>query len=203
MEDNSLKIRFAGVAAPNPEDHQITRSMAARALDLTLWRTAQILQDNGTPVIGALVQQENNNERATEDEIEKMSLKIFPTGQVFNIFVPEKCAAVGCRLDANPFQSVIDTVQNLLQRAPAQTVMVLNRFGKEEAKGRGFGTVLEQAAQRDIPVIIGISNNSARKGGLSLRQAWNTYIEGTSGVLLENNDAAIMKWCRDNHVMKP
>lgn len=202
MEDNLLRIRFAGIVGQAPEEHKISRSMAARALDRTLWHTAQLLQDHDVHVIGALVEQDDTAEApepSQEREIEKMNLRIFPTGQILNIFVPEKCAQVGCRLDANPFQKVIDTVHDLLMKAPARTVLVLNRFGKEESKGHGYSKIFEQAAQNDIPVIIGISNNA---GESSLRKAWDTYIEGTTGVSLPGDAATIAKWCRDQHLLK-
>ena len=205
MEDNLLRIRFAGIVGQAPEEHKISRSMAARILDQTLWHTAHLLQDHDVHVIGALVEPESlaeTPEPSQEREIEKMNLKIFPTGQIFNIFVPEKCAKVGCRLDANPFQKVIDTVHNLLKEAPAHTILIFNRFGKEESKGHGYSKIFEQAAQNDIPVIVGVSNNANLEGESPLRKAWDTYIEGTTGVSLPGDEVAITKWCRDHHILK-
>ncbi len=202
MEDSPLKIRFAGVVGQSAAEHNISRSMAAHTLDQALWRTARLLQDNNIHVIGALV--ETPEETNPAQEMEKMNLRIFPTGQLFNIFVPQKCAQVGCRLDDNPFQKAVNAVYDLVLQAPANdnTVLVLNRFGKEESKGHGYSKIFELAAQKDIPVIIGISNNATRNGQTSLRKAWETFIEGTTGVALDSDENAITRWCRDQHILK-
>ncbi len=203
MESDLLRIRFAGIVGQTPVAHKISRGMTARALDQTLWRTAHLLQGHGVHVVGALVEEdkEDTPEPPQEHAIEKMNLRIFPTGKIFNIFVPEKCEKAGCRLDANPFQKVIDTVHDLLIKAPEHTVLVLNRFGKEEAKGHGYSKIFELAAQNDIPLIIGVSNNVNRKGESPLRKAWNTYIEGTTGISLPGDAAVITKWCQDHHIL--
>lgn len=204
MEDSPLRIRFAGVVGHSMAEHKISRSMAARTLDQTLWRMAQLLQNNNVHVMGALVESPETAAPTQEQEMEKMNLRIFPTGQIFNIFVPQKCAQIGCRLDESPFQKVVNAVYDLVLQAPANdsTILVLNRFGKEESKGHGYSKIFELAAQKDIPVIIGVSNNATRKGENPLRKAWETFIEGTTGTSLESDEDAITRWCRDNHILK-
>ena len=35
--------------------------------------------------------------------------------------------------------------------------MIVNKFGKHEASGRGFRMVIAEAIERNIPVIVGVS----------------------------------------------
>lgn len=202
---DTLSIKFAGVVGRNPEAAGISRGMSARELDRTLWEAASLFTRNNIHVVGALLPpQEDIGGKGTEEEREAMDLEIFPTRQRINIFLPEKCAKVGCRLSYMPFQQVVDTVYGLLSSTSevSNTVIMLNRFGKSEAEGVGYNKVLELAIESDIPVIIGVSDShKKRKGGHNLREAWERYIEGTSGVVLEPRLEKIVEWAVDSSVL--
>ena len=202
---DTLRIKFAGVVGRNPEAAGISRGMSARELDRALWGTASLFTRNNIHVVGALLPpQEDIGEKRTEEEREDMDLEIFPTGERINIFLPEKCERVGCRLNHMPFQQVVETVYVCLSSALEvnNTVVMLNRFGKSEAEGGGYSKVLELAMERDLPVIIGVSDSHKRRnGGHNLRGAWERYIEGTSGVVLEPKIEKILDWAVDHSVL--
>lgn len=201
MKNDFLKVRFAGVVGKLPEDHNISRSMAAYELDQALWQTASLLQKNNIRIIGALVKQDEMP--VPDQENEELNIQILPTGQTVNIFLPEKCAQIGCRLDRNPFRTVVDAVSSLVEQTPEndRTVILLNRFGKEEATGGGYNHILEMAMDKNIPVIVGVSNNHTGKRGHNLRMAWEAYIDGTTGVCIKSRLDDIAAWCRENRIL--
>lgn len=201
MQKYPLKVRFAGVVGKAPQEHHISRSLAAHDLDQVLWHTASLLQKNDIRIIGALVKHDGDD--VTDQEKEELNIQIIPTGQTVNIFFPDKCARIGCRLDPKPFQTIVGTVYELLEKTQEndKTVILLNRFGKEEATGGGYSRILELAMDKNIPVIVGVSNNHSAKGGQNLRMAWQTYIDGTTAVCLETRLDDIASWCRENRIL--
>ncbi len=199
-QEDILQVRFAGAVGQSPGKHMITREQAACELDARLWKATLTLREMGVNVIGALVQQ--NEKGAADQEREELNIQIIPTGQVINIFLPEKCARIGCRLNREAFQTVVDAVYSLTAQLPdnGKAVIFLNRFGKEEAEGGGYHKIFELALDKNIPVIVGVGNNSSSKKGHDFREAWGKYIEGTTGVYLESY-SEIIEWCARNDII--
>ncbi|WFE75184.1 DUF2478 domain-containing protein [Roseinatronobacter sp. S2] len=62
--------------------------------------------------------------------------------------------ASGCRLDAHGLETAVGLVAATLDARPA--LLILNKFGKAEAEGRGFRSVIGQALAQDIPVLTAV-----------------------------------------------
>ena len=94
--------------------------------------------------------------------------------------------AKGCRLDpqrlAEASVALLDSLDGGID------LLVLNRFGKDEAEGRGFRAVIEKALGLGIPVLSGV------------REAYAPALEdfaGDYGTTLAADEAAITAWCVD------
>lgn len=83
-----------------------------------------------------------------------MDLRILPNGPVLRISQDLVEMALGCRLDGGVLEvaaaewRVVWTGRGLL---------VVNKFGKQEALARGMVPVIANAKERGIPVLIGIN----------------------------------------------
>lgn len=64
--------------------------------------------------------------------------------------------STGCRLDGAAIEAAAMVVANGLAGAKvAPDLMMLNRFGKQEATGHGFHPVIVSALERGVPVLAG------------------------------------------------
>lgn len=94
--------------------------------------------------------------------------------------------AKGCRLD--PQRLAEASVALLGSLDGGIDLLVLNRFGKDEAEGRGFRTVIEKALGLGIPVLFGV------------RKAYAPALvdfAGDYGTTLAADEATITAWCVD------
>jgi hypothetical protein len=94
--------------------------------------------------------------------------------------------ARGCRLDPDAF-SRIDA---WIERAVRERVdlLVVNKFGREEAHGRGLRPVIAEALIAEIPLLIGVSTRNLCD--------FLTFV-GDSTTRLKLDIEAIMAWCRN------
>lgn len=94
--------------------------------------------------------------------------------------------ARGCRLDPDAF-SRIDA---WIERAVRERVdlLVVNKFGREEAHGRGLRPAIAEALIAEIPLLIGVSTRNLCD--------FLTFV-GDSTTRLKLDIEAIMAWCRN------
>lgn len=81
-------------------------------------------------------------------------LGLLPDGARRNISLDLGPGATGCRLDAAALEEAVVIVHERL--AGAETLIV-NKFGKQEAIGRGLVAAIVEACGRGLPVLIGVS----------------------------------------------
>ncbi|MBE1282650.1 MAG: DUF2478 domain-containing protein [Rhodobacteraceae bacterium] len=82
-----------------------------------------------------------------------MDVKVLPDGPILRISQSLGEAATGCRLDPAALeQAVALTLKQIEQGAD---LLIINKFGKHEADGRGFRAAIAEAAARDIPILVG------------------------------------------------
>jgi nucleoside-triphosphatase THEP1 len=76
------------------------------------------------------------------------------------------------------------------QRAVLERVdlLIINKFGKEEARGRGLRAVIAAALLAEIPLLIGVSTQNLRD--------FLSFVED-SVTRLRPNIEAITAWCRN------
>lgn len=90
----------------------------------------------------------------TDDPSCDMQLLVLPDGPVIRINQNLGRLAKGCRLDGGALEQAV--VQVSLWTAGAQALIV-NKFGKLEAQGRGYVPLIADALDKGIPVLIGVN----------------------------------------------
>ncbi len=83
-----------------------------------------------------------------------MDLRVLPDGPLFRISQPLGRGARGCRLDAGVIETIAAEVSARLAGAD---LLLINKFGKLEAQGRGLCPVICDALEAGIPTLIGVN----------------------------------------------
>lgn len=99
-----------------------------------------------------------------------MDVAVLPDGPVIRISQSLGPGARGCRLDSQALEEAAGLVAAALERDA--DLLIINKFGKSEAEGRGLRGIIAEAIARDIPVLVGLNaaNESAFEsfaGGLA------------------------------------
>jgi nucleoside-triphosphatase THEP1 len=112
-----------------------------------------------------------------------MDLKILPDGPVFRVSDDRGNEARGCRLDADALEAA---AAGLAGRIEGADLLVVNKFGKLEAMGRGLVPAIVAAIERGIPVLAGV--------GRMNRTAFDGFSSGMAVELPATLDA-VLHWC--------
>ena len=83
-----------------------------------------------------------------------MQLQVLPDGPVLRINQNLGKQARGCRLDGGALEQAVVEVS---ARTEGAQLLIVNKFGKLEASGRGFVPLIVQALDRGMPVLIGVN----------------------------------------------
>jgi hypothetical protein len=83
-----------------------------------------------------------------------VALEELTTGLRTDLFEDRGPGASGCRLDEAALAEVNGQVARSLDADP--DLLILNKFGKVEAEGRGLLDLVAMAVERGIPVMIGV-----------------------------------------------
>lgn len=151
------------------------------AADRLLADAAGPLRDEGVRLAGAV---QVNVERATQHRCD-MELHVLSGHDVIRISQYLGRAARGCRLDPDGLERAAGLVEAALERPT--DLMIVNKFGKQEAEGRGFRPLIGMALAAGIPVLTAV--NAANRGA---------FLEFSGGVAEEipAERDAILTWCR-------
>lgn len=121
-------------------------------MDLLLAALAHRLSGVGLRVCGVV--QSNHENRG--DHPCDMNIHVLPDGPVLRISQALGSGSKGCRLDPSVLeQAALDVETRLTEGAD---VLIINKFGKHEAQGRGFRTAIANAVANDIPVLVGLND---------------------------------------------
>lgn len=140
--------------------------------DLLLFGLAEELQSKGIRTAGVV----QTNTECEEDGLCDMDVRVLPDGPSIRISQSLGRGARGCRLDPEALETAVGlSGQRLVQGADC---LIVNKFGKHEADGRGFRTVIAEALSRDIPVLVGLNSKNAGvfqefAGGMAVQLAPN------------------------------
>lgn len=121
------------------------------ATDRLLSAFAEALADAGTMLAGVV----QTNTECAEGYKCDMDLKVLPTGETIRISQSLGKNARGCRLDPAELERAVGLVTQSLDNAPQ--LLIINKFGKHEADGRGFRPLIADALERGIPVLVGLN----------------------------------------------
>ncbi len=83
-----------------------------------------------------------------------MDIHVLPDGPVLRISQDLGAAARGCRLDSSALETA---VAEAARRIDGADLLVINKFGKQEAEGRGFVPLIAAALERGLPVLVGVN----------------------------------------------
>ncbi|SDW92371.1 DUF2478 domain-containing protein [Roseicitreum antarcticum] len=163
-------MRLGYVIAPGPG-----------ALDVFLALVAQTMKAQGLRVAGA-VQRTLGGAGLSRGE---MRLQILSGGE-FLISQRLGAGAQGCRLDPGALEAAVMAVGRDLDHDTH--VLILNKFGKQEALGRGFAPLIAEALGNDVPVLLGVHSNNM--------QAFQDF-EGGMAQALPYDLVTVERWCLD------
>ncbi|ABV93726.1 conserved hypothetical protein [Dinoroseobacter shibae DFL 12 = DSM 16493] len=155
-----------------------TMSNARGGTDLLLWSLAARMQAAGVTLCGTV----QTNTDCGDDKPCDMDVKILPDGPVVRISQSLGAGSRGCRLDPQALESAIGLSEAFL---PQADLLFVNKFGKQEASGRGFRPLIAEALARDIPVLVGLNSLNA--------EAFETFTGGMAE-RLEPTEAAVEAW---------
>ena len=116
--------------------------------DRLLAAVAARLQGQGVALAGAV---QFNLDCGDECEME---VQVLPDGPVIGISQSLGPGSQGCRLDAGALETAVAEVA---ARMAGARLLIVNKFGKHEAEGRGFRTLIGSALEAGMPVLIGVN----------------------------------------------
>lgn len=137
------------------------------------------LRDRGYDIAG-LVQL--NTFRRDREKCD-MVLEELASGEIFQLSEDRGKLAGGCRLDSE----AIASAAVILSRSIARRcdLLIINKFGKTEAEGRGLRDVIAGAIVEEIPVVVGVPRRNLH--------AWQQF-SGGQGELSELDRASMTEW---------
>ncbi len=147
--------------------------------DLLISAVAAQLQALGWPLAGAV--QQNRMEGASRCTME---LVVLQADRRICISQQLGSGSKGCRLDSAALEQAVGLVEAALDQSPR--LLILNKFGKAEAEGRGFRPLIGRALGLGIPVLIGVNARNI--------EAFHSFAEGMA-MALPANEADLLDWC--------
>jgi nucleoside-triphosphatase THEP1 len=133
---------------------------------------AQSLLDQGWRVVGTT---QTNIPRQDTHKCD-MDVRILPDGAVIRISQNLGPNSRGCQLDPDALEQAVSKTNTRLADAD---ILIINKFGKHEATGRGFRQTIADAMEAGLPVVVGTN-------GLNL-DAFISFTGGTAEPLSESD----------------
>lgn len=149
-------------------------------MDLLLAGVAERLLADGIRVCGTV----QFNTACEGDGPCDMDVRVLPDGPIIRISQSLGPGAKGCRLDPGALETAIAECEAQLETA---SLLLVNKFGKQEALGRGFRNLIADAMARGIPVLVGL--NALNK------EAFETFTGGVAEPVTSDADA-LEAWLR-------
>lgn len=84
-----------------------------------------------------------------------MDIRILPDGPTVRISQSLGRHSRGCRLNVAALEEAVALATVRLEQGV--DVLIVNKFGKHEADGRGFRYLIADAISRDVPVVVGLN----------------------------------------------
>ena len=154
--------------APPGEADRILADLAAR------------LADAGLRVSGAVQQ---NIDKGADCACDMDVLVIGENDAPIRISQSLGSGSAGCRLDPGALEAAAARVA---ARMAGAELLILPKFGRQEAIGRGFRSVIAGAVAEGIPVLLHVPPEQ--------RAAWTDFCDGMGQRLAPE---ALADWCRD------
>lgn len=152
--------------------------------DLLLQGLAAAAASDGLKVCGTV---QINSEAPCEGPCD-MDVQCLPDGPIIRISQSLGKHARGCRLNPDALEQAVGWVEGRI--GADIDLLIVNKFGKHEADGRGFRNAIAQALAADIPVVVGL--NSMNK------TAFHEFTGGEAEEVAPDPDA-LSAWARKAH----
>lgn len=120
------------------------------ATDACVAGAVALLQANGVTLSGAV----QVTAAGADQHPCEMDLAVLPDGPIYRISQDLGPQSVGCRLDGGVLETA--AVEAMARMAGTQALIV-NKFGKLEAEGRGFVPLMIRALDQGLPVLVGVN----------------------------------------------
>ncbi len=149
-------MNLAYTMAPGPGDTDLLLHSLAERLIANGFRPAGTAQINTKPADAGPCD---------------MDVIVLPDGPTIRISQTLGPSARGCRLDPDALERAVGLVQAQLAECDC---LIVNKFGKHEAEGRGFRPLIADALALEVPVLVGLNGLNedafhAFSGGLAQR----------------------------------
>ncbi len=155
--------------------------------DLILATLAHKLRGEGLRLCGTV---QVNTDRADTGRCD-MDVRVLPDGPTLRISQDLGRHARGCRLHPEALETAVGHAMRALERGA--DLLIINKFGKHEAEGRGFRGVIGEAVAQGIPVLVGLNALNV--------PAFEAFTGGIAEKLPPETDA-LLNWVR-THVNMP
>lgn len=113
-----------------------------------------------------------------------MTLELLPAGRHITISQNLGSGAGACRLDPAALAEVASAVRQAIDASPA--LAVFNKFGAQEAAGRGLHAEMAAAAASGVPVLTTVRDN--------LLEQWSVFTGGEFVPLACSADEVLAWW---------
>lgn len=84
-----------------------------------------------------------------------MDVLVLPDGPTIRISKSLGSESCGCRLDPSALENAVVEVRRRLSQET--DILILNKFGKHEAEGRGFRTLIAEALSIGVPILTAVN----------------------------------------------
>ena len=134
------------------------------------------LQERGVAVAGTI---QINTDTGCTDHCD-MDVLVLPDGPMIRISQNLGAGSAGCRLDPGALEQAVCEVTPRLARAD---LLIVNKFGKQEAEGRGVRDLIGSTLHEGKPVILGVNETN--------RAAFDHFASGLAEPLPRTTDGAL------------
>lgn len=149
--------------------------------DRLLSGVAEVLLAEGLPIAGAVQMNRDGDDRRTCT----MELQVLHGDRRICISQNLGAGSSGCRLDSVALEEAAGQVAAALALGPR--LLILNKFGKAEAEGRGFRPLIGQALASGCAVLTAVNPRNLAD--------FNSFADGMAEALPPDHDA-LLDWCR-------
>ena len=172
-----------------PDDHQDSRMRLAAInydnhsgalIEEVLAEVTRTLRRDGFSLAGAIQWNEPVPGRCRCS----MTLEDLASGRRILASEDRGSHARGCHLDANALEEAAVLATTSIELGV--DLVIINRFGKQEAAGRGFRQAIEAAILLERPVLVGLNENN--------RTSWEAFA-GNEAENLPCSLEAVLSWC--------
>jgi len=122
----------------------------------------------------------------------RITLVVLASGERIRLDQPLGAEAQSCALDGDALARAAQALREAVQARP--DLLVVSRFGKQEAQGGGMRAEIAEALLSGTPVLVAVS--------ASLVLAWESFL-GAPSPMLPVHAEAIAAWARAHTASRP